>query len=295
MLTLCLGDGNDPQIRHLIMMLNDMHHDALVLNTSAQPPLLSVSHWPGTLALSLVLDDIRLDLEQIGAFYWQRFFPPPSVDSASLKNQISALSGFFHYAPHRWYNTLDAIRFHQAKPVQLQEVQQLGVTIPNTLISNCPRDITPFFQEVKKVAVKPVFGGCHTQLVTSLNELPCFNEKNTLPLTYQHYIEGDDVRTFVIDEDAFSGIIYSEVADYRTDTTAIAERIPTPEIIKQQSMAICQQLGMKWCAIDWRRTQNGEFVFLEANPCPQFLKFEHDTQHPISEALCTALTSVASS
>lgn len=294
MLTLCLGDGDDPQICHLIMVLNDMQHDALVLNTSGQSQHLTISHRPHTQELALVLDDITVEIEQIGAFYWQRFFPPPSQDSVTLKNQISALSALFHYAPHRWYNTLDAIRFHQAKPVQLQEVQQLGVSIPHTLISNCRRDITAFLQQVKQVAVKPVFGGSHTQRITSSDELPFLSETNIPSLTYQNFIEGDDVRTFVIDEVVFSGVIYSDKTDYREDKTAVAESILTTQRVKQQSIAICQQLGMKWCAIDWRRTTDGEFIFLEANPCPQFLKFEHDTQHPITETLCNALTSVAS-
>jgi hypothetical protein len=47
---------------------------------------------------------------------------------------------------------------------------------------------------------------------------------------------------------------------------------------------------LEWTAIDWRLTEAGEYVFLEANPSPMFLHFEQQTGFPITQQLVQQLT-----
>ena len=44
-----------------------------------------------------------------------------------------------------------------------------------------------------------------------------------------------------------------------------------------------------WAGIDFRRTPAGLYVFLEANPSPMFLGFEHRTGLPLTESLAAVL------
>jgi glutathione synthase/RimK-type ligase-like ATP-grasp enzyme len=41
--------------------------------------------------------------------------------------------------------------------------------------------------------------------------------------------------------------------------------------------------------IDVRRTSEGEYVFLEANPAPMFMHFERMTGYPVSDRLAKLL------
>jgi D-alanine-D-alanine ligase-like ATP-grasp enzyme len=70
-----------------------------------------------------------------------------------------------------------------------------------------------------------------------------------------------------------------------------AELIPIelPESIKKQCLAITKAFMLEWTAIDWRVKPTGEYVFLEANPSPMFIHFEHQTSFPITEEIVTLM------
>jgi len=58
-----------------------------------------------------------------------------------------------------------------------------------------------------------------------------------------------------------------------------AELIPVelPKSVQQQCLAITKAFMLEWTAIDWRLSQRMNMCFLEANPSPMFLHFEHQT------------------
>jgi D-alanine-D-alanine ligase-like ATP-grasp enzyme len=65
--------------------------------------------------------------------------------------------------------------------------------------------------------------------------------------------------------------------------------VDLPESVQQQCIAIAKALMLEWTAIDWRLKPTGEYVFLEANPSPMFLHFEHQTGFPITQKLVKLL------
>lgn len=292
---LCLGDESDQQLQHVVTTLHDLQEETLILNTANLGDQLKLQWQPLKNAFTLVVDNEYVDIDEAGAFWWQRFSVPPAANPVTGKNQISALSPLFYHQPERWYNPLSAIRFHQAKPVQLQTASALGATIPETLISNDATALKHFAEQFQDVIIKPVSGGAHTTLLRQhgvyISEH--LHQQDTGTVTLQARIDGLDVRTYVIGDEVFSGVIYSDKPDYRTDECAEAQATDIPEDIRSLARTICAAFGMKWCAIDWRCNSKGEFIFLEANPCPYFLKFEHETQHPLTETLCRALITTA--
>ena len=99
------------------------------------------------------------------------------------------------------------------------------------------------------------------------------------------------MRSYVLGEDVLSVQIDSHELDYRNDRYAKLHTTIIAKPIKQLAIRICKTLGMQWCAIDWRKSAKGTFFFLEANPCPFYLKVEKETGHDITGRLVRLLTS----
>jgi glutathione synthase/RimK-type ligase-like ATP-grasp enzyme len=84
--------------------------------------------------------------------------------------------------------------------------------------------------------------------------------------------------------------VATEEVDFRDD--------PNPEIrahalepaTEELSLDIAETLDLRWTGIDFRRTPQGRYVFLEANPSPMFLGFERATGLPLTESLIELLT-----
>jgi glutathione synthase/RimK-type ligase-like ATP-grasp enzyme len=192
-----------------------------------------------------------------------------------------------------WINSWQAYQFHKEKPLQLRKVKEIGVEIPATLISNDAEQVIEFCQSQSSTIFKPVYGGTHTQLVTDFHLDP---ERLRLALrlsrvTIQEYIPGTNIRSYVIGNCVYSAEIRSNSIDFRADEDAELIPVELPESVRQQCSAITQALMLKWTAIDWRITPQGKYVFLEANPSPMFLHFEHQTGFPITQNLVKLLMS----
>ncbi|MBU2977290.1 hypothetical protein [Alteromonas sp. C1M14] len=296
MLALCLGDAADPQIQHIANALATSKVDVCIVNTAHFPSNIHIHFAPKDNHYLIAQQNEQYPLEAFGVFYWQRFVPPiQSTNSSLLANLTSALSPLFLTCPHRWYNSLHAVRYHQAKPMQLSAAHKLGALIPATCISNHIHHVTSFCRTQPNLIVKPVFGGTYTQRIKRNGKLstPISALLTGPPLTFQAWVEGEDIRSFVIDDQVFSAEISSDADDYRIDTCASAHKTNLPKNIEDLSIRLCREMGMKWCAIDWRRTSNNRYVFLEANPCPTFCRFESDTGLPITEALIGAMIKTA--
>nr|WP_269468643.1 hypothetical protein [Alteromonas sp. ASW11-130] len=110
------------------------------------------------------------------------------------------------------------------------------------------------------------------------------------PITLQRYIAGTNIRTYVCGENCLSAELKSDHADFRSDNEAVATVHHLPMSVSQLATKLCDQMGMRWGAIDWRLDNEGKYWFLEINPAPYFLRVEHDTGLNISGMLVTELT-----
>jgi glutathione synthase/RimK-type ligase-like ATP-grasp enzyme len=109
------------------------------------------------------------------------------------------------------------------------------------------------------------------------------------PATFQEFIPGTNIRTYVIGDAVFSAEIRSPSLDFREDSSAELIPVDLPAAVYQQCLAIRQALKLQWTAIDWRLTPTQDYVFLEANPSPMFIYFEQKTGYPITEKLVQLL------
>ncbi len=109
------------------------------------------------------------------------------------------------------------------------------------------------------------------------------------PITLQEYIPGTNIRSYVIADSVYSAEIRSNSLDFREDYQAQLIPMDLPAQVRQDCLAIAKALYLEWTAIDWHRTPEGEYFFLEANPSPMFIHFEKQTGFPITDKLVNLL------
>lgn len=203
---------------------------------------------------------------------------PDDYDNAAAYMQL-----FFNAFPDAyWCNSWKSFLEHQTKINQFEKITALK---PSSLFSNNINDVIEFVGQFPSVAIKPTAGGDYTEKITSIKQLDDLDFTN--PLCFQEYIEGTNVRVFVIDDQVFAADIVSNSVDFRTnDFEYIPLEISTA--FKNQCLNICKTLGYNWTAIDWIRKDN-QFYFLEANFSPMFLYFQEQTGYPIVKSLANSL------
>lgn len=294
-----LGARNDCHALHILQACLQQGQHAVLFDTSLYPHQSAISWDPNNQEGSIQIDNQLFHFEHIKSVFWSTIAQPllgqgshTPINQIAMSDSNSALRTFFEEPRINWVNSWQAFDFHRIKPRQLSKAKQCGVNIPATYIGNDASALLAFANSLEKVICKPVYGGAHTVMVTKELLIPERLEKvlKYAPVTLQEYIEGTNIRTYVIGENVYSAEIKSTDLDFRTESDVEHHAIETPPNIAQQSLAICRAFGMKWTAIDWRKDHNGEYYFLEANPSPMFVHFERVTAFPITQQLIAELT-----
>ena len=324
-----LGSEQDPQIQHIAKALHQNNTPFYFANTQHFGSTWKISYDPdfddGLIHFNSpsLCDQPRVTFSNTQAAYWHEYLPgiplkdpsdnakndasadaqtqgdrPHDGESTLLENagwveqeRASTLLCWFSYSDIKWVNSIDAVRSHQCKPYQSRIAGKLGAHIPYTFVGNAPEVASQFCNNMRDVIYKPVRGGRTAQFVNKqANMRPLLNALlGERPVTFQKYIAGVNVRSYVLGNDVLSVQIDSSELDYRNDDNASVSVTLVPSDVKQLAIKICKALGMHWCAIDWRKSAKGKYFFLEANPSPYFLKVENDTGLDITEKLVALL------
>lgn len=296
---LILGNRKDAHASYLHIKLTEAGCQTEFLETSLFPTKVRLSWEPETQSGSLTLSSgKRLPFRSIRSIFWRTFasaqipkLPQRQDQHLAFNDAMSTLRTFMQGTSIRWVNSWQAYQFHKEKPLQLRQVQQLGVQIPKTLIGNDPIAIREFVRNHEKVIFKPVYGGAPTKplepehLTSGRLELAL----SLSPIALQEYIPGTNIRVYVIGRALYAAEIRSAAIDFRADQKAPIVPLEIPDAIQHYCHRIARALGLVWTAIDWRLTPEGQFVFLEANPSPMFIHFERQTQYPITQTLIDIL------
>ncbi|NJO40924.1 MAG: hypothetical protein HC769_21855 [Cyanobacteria bacterium CRU_2_1] len=296
---LILGNASDVHAAHLQQALEQAGAIVNYWDIQQFPTQLRMSWQPDSQIGQLAFPDGKLfKFEEIHSVFWRclsqvnvPLLIDPDQHSIAIRDAMSTVRSIIQACPVHWVNSWGAYQFHKEKPLQLNKAKQIGVKIPATLISNDPEQVTQFVQRYDKTIFKPVYGGAHTQFVTS-SHLDPQRLNLTLrlsPVTIQEYIPGTNVRSYVIADSVYAAEIRSHAIDFREDADAQLIPIELPDAIRQQCLAIANAFSLEWTAIDWRMTPTGAYVFLEANPSPMFLHVERQTGFPITQHLVTLL------
>jgi hypothetical protein len=301
MAILILGGADDEHAVHVLQFLQRIGRDAVLLDSREFPQSLRVSWSPNSASGRLTFDNGRtIELDEITAVYWRNYFgvmapPLPDADQASIahNDSRSLFESLLIQLPGRWVNSWAAYQSHQTKPAQLAALSQAGIPVPATVLTNDPESVRDFLRRHPRVISKPVQGGAHARRLSMSAISPeRLNNLSIAPIALQEEIVGESIRVFIAGEALHACEFETEALDYRDDPAARLKAIDLPPDVKEHCRRTASLLGLVWTGIDLRRTGDGRYVLLEANPSPMFLGFEERTGLPLTTSLINLLTAL---
>lgn len=247
----------------------------------------------------------QLDLADVGAV-WNRKsgeFAFPSADLAPQERAYAqqeseqALFGLLYTLDCFWMSHPTALRGAGWKGEQLQRAMCHGFRVPASIVTNDPREARAFLdglpaEGIFKSLSSPLLGadkvdeserivnGLATTLVTR-EMLDCLDAVSELACHFQEYIPKQyELRVTVIGDRLFAARIDSQddertlvdCRDMSAEVRYSAVRLPAD--IAQRCLAFVRSYGLAYSALDLIVTPEGDYVFLENNPCGQFLFIE---------------------
>jgi glutathione synthase/RimK-type ligase-like ATP-grasp enzyme len=235
----------------------------------------------------IILDDKKLFTKDIQGLYWRWYYGITNCRTDIIfREKTSALESFLTGLEPISYNSLQAVELHRKKAVQSKLMENNGIRIPKTLITNDKNAVEEFYlNNNKQVIYKPVRGGAYTKKLKEKD----FDRLDTLincPTQFQEFIDGVDIRVYAFDSgEVFGGEIIAETIDFRADDNSKINKVKLPKKVQKDCLKVMKLLGLKYSGIDIRLNKDGEYVFIEANPAPMFYHFENMTKYPITETL----------
>ena len=313
--------GGKPKTVVIVSSKSDAHATAVLkeLRTMDHPAtLLDLSDFPLNSQLSMEYSTGRadrfnlkapagvIDFAEVGAIWWRRpqnFQLDPAVTAHAavqfaFNESHEAITGLWPSLDVFWINDPARDATAHRKAYQLRLAREIGLIIPETLITNDPAAARQFIEGDGKVICK-AFSATEanwreTRLVRE-EELANIESVRYAPVIFQRYIEAVyDLRITMVGSEIFAAAIHSQETAYTIDCRidigrARIEAVSLPELVQAQLHRLMDELGLIYGAIDMRLQPDGTYVFLEINPAGQFLFIEMATQQPIARCMATTL------
>jgi glutathione synthase/RimK-type ligase-like ATP-grasp enzyme len=262
----------------------------------------------GPRQVSRVSDDgPDLDLAEVGVVWWRRVRPfeldptitAPSARAFALSETTQAVYGMLDGLDCPWVNPRAADDTGHHKPWQWSMAQRVGLRVPRTLVTNRPDDARRFVAEVGlgrtvfKAFLASLDAWRETRLV-SAEDIDRIDLVRLAPVIFQEYVDGVDLRITIVGDSIFPCAIDARRTSYPFDMRmvvgeATVEPTELPADVRRKLFSLMRRLGLRYGAVDMRRTESGEHYFLEVNPAGQWHFVEHRTGLPISEAIADEL------
>lgn len=289
------------------------------LNPSAFPQRLSMAarisdtpRWSGVLTTDagdlIELGDIRA--------VWRR-----SASQFVLDERMTAPERAFAYGEARrgfggvlaalgnclWVNDPVAAARAEYKPVQLATAADVGLRVPDTLITSDPQAAHDWAKELDRpIVYKPMSGVWHADegelrlIYTTPIDDPDDLLDPHLALTAQLFQEripvAYAVRAMVVGDRVFAARIDTDSPtahqDWRADYESLHHSvIELPEPVTTALVELHRRLGLVYGAADFVCDTSGRLWFLETNQAGEFGWISHHTGLPIPAAIADLLES----
>jgi glutathione synthase/RimK-type ligase-like ATP-grasp enzyme len=219
-----------------------------------------------------------------------------------LQEHRAALLGQLLVTSARWMSDPTAIWKAEHKLLQLSLASQVGLSIPQTVITNDPAVVRTAFSNFRGLVVKPVttghvaYQGQEFGIFTSQvlrDHLDQLESVKLSPAIYQQLIpKRFDIRATIVGERIISAAIDSQsdpraLIDWRRTSNPRLPHYPVslPEPVTARLLKLMKLLNLNFGAVDLIQTPDDDYVFLEINPNGQWLWIDDRLQLGISEAI----------
>jgi len=232
-------------------------------------------------------------LEKVTAI-WNRRPQTPTIESVAHQPHVHefcareaevALFGRLLSLDAMWVNDLYANKRANHKVLQLKVAEQIGFSVPRTVVSNNPERVIDT-GDGKTAAIYATAMSPDTLSADSIRLCPGI---------YQQKIEkARELRVTCMGEELFAVSIEGKLS---TGVDIRREMIDLPHIpfdLDPKTAEYCHRLrttfGLHYCAIDLVQDTDGKIWFLEINPNGQWGWIEKKTGLPLSDAMIRLLT-----
>lgn len=258
---------------------------------------------------------------EIAAAWTRSLWPATAVESidaeyrdgARLQAQCALRGVFAALGPVRWTNDPSANqRAIGDKVLQLRVARQVGLEIPETLVTNDPEAARRFVERVRDAG-----GAVVTKLLAALSmsmdrsgafvpttevDDEVFEQLDSLrlaPMIFQVKAEkASELRIQMVDGEIFAGAIDASGTSGATDWRLVPggsspwRRAEVPSAVADRLRRLMRALDLEYGAIDVIRTPEEEYLFLEVNPLGEWGMLERDLDLPISRAVADHLAAI---
>ncbi len=298
---LLYGRLDDPPLARVLELLQDAGADHAVLSQAAlDRERLTMDLGPDGVSGVLTCAGQAIPLDRVRSVYSrplelpQRGFPAEGL--ARARRLHEHLHEWLDVSPALVVNRPRAMQSNASKPLQAQLIGAAGFVVPETLVTSDSEEALAFWRKHGHVVFKSTSG--IRSIVRELDErsaarLPLLSQ---LPVQFQEYVAGIDVRVHVVGHRTFAVTIASPVTDYRYAAREGAEAVlapaELPDPVAERCIALARQMELPLAGIDLRRRPDGEYVCFEVNPMPAYTYFEAQSGQPIGPALAELLMEV---
>lgn len=255
----------------------------------------------------------QVDFSEVRSVWNRRpgtFSFPPGLSRDSLKfakgEAHQALAGVMHTSKCLWVNSPERDSLARYKPLQLRVAQEIGLTIPDTVISTSSSKVRSFIEEhegnvvYKRLSSSTLYdehGRATPHLTTKLTDelIERLDHIATTPCLFQENLaKAYELRVTIVDGFISAARVDSQQRpdtqiDWRVGVDLPWSPYTLPAAVERQLRAMMDRFGLLFGAVDLVVTQRGEYVFLEVNPVGQWAWFQDEITLPIRDAIARLL------
>jgi glutathione synthase/RimK-type ligase-like ATP-grasp enzyme len=224
----------------------------------------------------------RVDLASISAIFARQ---PDTSSLTTLDGKVRGYEADLHvgrlleHFPGTVMNRPSTQASNGSKPFQYGAIQQVGFSVPGTVITSNPLQVHNLHAELRGMPIYKSVSSIRSQVALLDNRDGHLRDVAFCPVQFQEWIHGTDVRVHVIGDQTVATEIGSTALDYRYPQKASEEpvlrEVVIPGEVHEACVRLTRLLNLSLAGIDLRRSAIGEWYCFEVNPQPYYAYFEN--------------------
>lgn len=269
-------------------------------------------------AYSVVIDGIKHDVSEFDAIWYLKPHLPKELREHPnqefryfIDRQFRSLRQSIQiaFSDKRWLNDPRQMEQAENKPVQLAAAAQVGLSVPETIITSDSIAVRQFFDRVGGEAVIKLLASSplpNRVIYTNKLDQAALRDLDRLkyaPAIVQKMVpKAYELRITIVGDQLFAARIDSQSdpetsLDWRrlplvNDFKVVMAQHSVPFDIRAKLLDFMGALGLRFGCVDMVVTPAGEHVFLEVNPNGQWCFVQKRTGADIATAIARALLGI---
>lgn len=187
-------------------------------------------------------------------------------------------------------NPIEAAATNGTKPLQVRLAADLGLPVPESLLTNDADAARDFAGRWGEVVYKAIGGTRTIAGLLRVEDTARMRRFSTGPVHLQRFVRGTNMRVHVVGDRLWGTEIDGQHTDWRRPAagdTADLRPTPVPADVGERCILLNKTLGLHLSGIDFIRDADGRWIFLEANTSPAFTAFPRSDD--VAEAIADVL------